>query len=252
MKLGCGIFLDLLKRDPSFYLTHFDHLEIQDFALPDNLDFYADGIVRQYQGLLKDFQGTLSLHGPFKELFPSSMDRQVQQLAHRRFAQALQLGQEIGCRIMVVHSCYSPLLKYPEYADNWLENASRFWEGFLPLCLREKFMVVLENVWDPGPETICRLLESFDDPHFRACLDTGHAHFSSGLTLETWIRLLGDRLAHLHIHDNCGKDDEHLPPGRGKIDFSGLRLLQDNPEIALVSEAYGFIEEAKAFLDFMK
>ena len=59
-------------------------------------------------------------------------------------------------------------------------------------------------------------------------------------------------LAHLHIHDNCGIDDEHLPPGRGEIDFSGLRLLQGNPEIALVSEAYGFTAEAKAFLDFFK
>jgi sugar phosphate isomerase/epimerase len=251
MKLGCGIFLDLLKREPSFYLTNFDHLEIQDFALPANLDYYAGEIVRQYRALLKDFRGTLSLHGPFKELFPSSMDRQVQQLAHRRFAQALQSGKELGCRVMVVHSCYNPLFKYPEYADNWLENATRFWEGFLPLCQREKIKIALENVWDPNPEVISRLLETFDDPIFRACLDTGHAHLSSRLTLEAWIRLLGAHLAHLHIHDNCGTDDEHFPPGRGEIDFSGLRLLQANPEIALVSEAYGFMAEAKAFLNFM-
>ncbi|NLJ57102.1 MAG: sugar phosphate isomerase/epimerase, partial [Firmicutes bacterium] len=168
MKLGCGIFLDLLKKEPSFYLTRFDHLEIQDFALPANLDYYAGEIVRQYRVLLKDFRGTLSLHGPFKELFPSSMDHQVQQLAHRRFARALQLGKELGCRVMVVHSCYNPLFKYPEYAANWLENTTRFWEGFLPLCQREKIIVVLENIWDPNPELINRLLGVFDSSNFRA------------------------------------------------------------------------------------
>jgi len=252
MKLGCGIFLDLLKKEPSFYLTRFDHLEIQDFALPANLDYYAGEIVRQYRVLLKDFRGTLSLHGPFKELFPSSMDHQVQQLAHRRFARALQLGKELGCRVMVVHSCYNPLFKYPEYAANWLENTTRFWEGFLPLCQREKIIVVLENIWDPNPELINRLLGVFDSSNFRACLDTGHAHLSSRLTLETWIRQLGKNLAHLHLHDNFGKDDEHLPPGRGSIDFSGLHLLRGDHEIALVSEAYGFTAEAKAFLDFFK
>ena len=251
MKLGCGIFLELLKREPSFYLHSFDHLEIQDFILPDNLDYHAHTIIEQYQALLQNFRGTLSLHGPFKELFPSSMDRQVQQLAHRRFAQALQLGKELGCNLVVVHSCYNPLLNYPGYADHWLENSIRFWEGFLPLCQREKITLALENIWDPHPEVINRLLGTFDNAIFRACLDTGHAHLTSKLTLERWIRLLGRHLAHMHIHDNCGKDDAHLPPGCGRIDFSGLHLLQDNPEIVLVSEAYGFVAEAKAFLNFM-
>lgn len=250
MKPGCGIFLDLFKREPSFFLTNFDHLEIQDFVLPDNLDYFAEDIIKQYQKLLKDFQGTLSLHGPFKELFPSSMDYHVQKLAYRRFARALYFGKELGCRMMVVHSCFNPLFKYEDYAENWLENTTRFWDGFLPLCQREKIKIVLENVWDPSPELIKRLLETFNDPIFRACLDTGHAHISSRLTLELWIRLLGEHLAHLHVHDNCGVDDEHLPPGRGMIDFSGLRLLQNNHEIALVNEAYGFIAEAKTFLDF--
>ena len=109
MKLGCGIFLHLFKKEPSFYLNSFDHLEIQDFVLPDNLDYHARAIVAQYQFLLRGFWGTLSLRGPFKELFPSSMDHQVQQLPHRRFAQALHLGKELGCRLMVVHSCYNPL-----------------------------------------------------------------------------------------------------------------------------------------------
>ncbi len=36
------------------------------------------------------------------------------------------------------------------------------------------------------------------------------------------VRLLGDAIVHMHVHDNHGQRDEHLPMGRGTIDFSVL------------------------------
>jgi len=251
MKRGIGVFLELLKKDPGFYFMNFEHLEIQDFALPDNLDFQARYIINEYLELLKDFRGSLSLHGPFKELFPGSMDRRVQALAHLRFSQALFCGKELGCELIVVHSCYNPLFRYPGYEEEWLGNTERFWEKFLPLCRRENIKIALENIWDPSPVPIKRLLHKFDLPYFKACLDTGHAHLSSRLPLEKWLFCLREELCHLHIHDNFGLEDEHLPPGRGCIDFSALKSLPRNSDLALVSEAYGFKKEARDFLNFI-
>jgi sugar phosphate isomerase/epimerase len=43
-----------------------------------------------------------------------------------------------------------------------------------------------------------------------------------------YIDAFGDRLAHVHVHDNHGKWDEHLCLGRGKIDFRKIvRLLKE-------------------------
>ncbi len=33
------------------------------------------------------------------------------------------------------------------------------------------------------------------------------------------IRQFGDRLHHLHVHDNKGQSDRHLPPGTGTINW---------------------------------
>jgi sugar phosphate isomerase/epimerase len=33
---------------------------------------------------------------------------------------------------------------------------------------------------------------------------------------------LGGRLIEVHLHDNNGEEDQHLPPGDGKFDFTGF------------------------------
>jgi sugar phosphate isomerase/epimerase len=59
------------------------------------------------------------------------------------------------------------------------------------------------------------------------CLDTGHAHL--GRFIKPFIDLAGDRLMHVHVHDNRGTRDDHLIPGEGHVDwcelFDGLRRV---------------------------
>lgn len=251
MKKGSGVFFDLFQVNPCFYLDHYEHLEIQDFILPENIDKNSKKIVKGYHKLLDSFKGTLSMHGPFKELMISSMDRQVQKLALKRLSQALQLGSEIGCSTMVVHSCFNPLMNYPTYPGEWVENAKWFWEDFLPVCERYNVLIALENIWDHTPKPILSVLKSFDSPLLRACLDTGHTHIFSRLPIKEWIEVMGDYLAHFHIHDNFGLADDHLPPGSGSIDFSWLESFKGNVDIPFVNEAFGSIKEERVFLEFM-
>jgi len=58
-------------------------------------------------------------------------------------------------------------------------------------------------------------------PDLRMTLDTGHAHIGApdGSRLKRFAERCGHRVAHLHISDNSGHADEHLPPGMGSIDF---------------------------------
>ncbi len=252
MKLGSGIFYDLFQVNPAYYLEHFDHLELQDFILPDNLDIHARKIIKGYERILRNYRGSLSLHAPFKELYLSSMDRQVQDLALRRLTQTLHYGNELGCSIMVVHSCFNPLMNYPGYLDDWVNNAVWFWEKFIPLCERQKIVIVLENVWDRTPLSLVRILKRLQSPYLKACLDTGHVNIMSALPIEEWIASLEEYLFHFHIHDNHGVEDEHLLPGRGNIDFSWLVRYRDDDSIALVSEAYGSIKVERAYLEFMQ
>lgn len=66
-----------------------------------------------------------------------------------------------------------------------------------------------------------------DVPDLGLTLDFGHAMLTHGAsTALEIIERLSDRITHLHLHDNHGgmsvKDDLHLIPGEGEVDFLGL------------------------------
>lgn len=56
-------------------------------------------------------------------------------------------------------------------------------------------------------------------------LDTGHAHISSDVHSETIAA--GNWLRSTHVHDNDGRQDSHLPPGLGSIDWEGWTRALD-------------------------
>lgn len=58
-------------------------------------------------------------------------------------------------------------------------------------------------------------------PQFKLVFDIGHAHMGDpgGQRLVGFFRHFGARLEHVHISDNHGHLDDHLPVGHGGIDF---------------------------------
>jgi sugar phosphate isomerase/epimerase len=58
--------------------------------------------------------------------------------------------------------------------------------------------------------------------NLRICLDTGHAAIFKGKDVASAVRMIGDKLKAVHIHDNMGKEDEHLIPGDGIIDWNAF------------------------------
>jgi sugar phosphate isomerase/epimerase len=64
------------------------------------------------------------------------------------------------------------------------------------------------------PEELLALLDGTD---LSICFDIGHANTVG--KIDECIELFGDRIANVHIHDNLGKNDDHLTIGDGTIDF---------------------------------
>jgi len=69
------------------------------------------------------------------------------------------------------------------------------------------------------PESFAEIFKMY--PNLKLTLDTGHANIDNqdGRRNLNFIQQLGDRIGHLHISDNLGKRDDHLPIGEGNIDF---------------------------------
>ncbi|MFO7696591.1 MAG: sugar phosphate isomerase/epimerase [Anaerolineae bacterium] len=68
---------------------------------------------------------------------------------------------------------------------------------------------------------ILTLVERLNVSHVGVCVDSGHANLGD-LGAPRAVRMAGPRLRTLHLHDNYGQVDDHLPPGRGTIDWADL------------------------------
>lgn len=166
----------------------------------------------------------VTVHAPFMDLNPGALEPLVLAATRRRFEQSLDAADSLGARLVVFHPGYDPW-KYGGQDHLWLEQNQLFWPPLLERAARAGCTMALENIFEVRPGTLADLLDSIDSPLLGHCFDVGHWHLFSEVSLADWLAALGPRLSHLHLHDNFGKRDEHLPVGEGGIDFSTLFSL---------------------------
>ena len=130
VKLGTGAYKERFLQDWDFCLEHFDVLELQDFIMPDNLE--NPGIINDYHSMLAGFDGEVTLHGPYLNLIPTSIDKKVKEVAELRYLQAVDAAEKLGAGQLVIHSFYDTTTGYSKYDELWLEENLFFWDAFLP------------------------------------------------------------------------------------------------------------------------
>ena len=67
-----------------------------------------------------------------------------------------------------------------------------------------------------------------DNKSLSVCLDIGHINCYSELSIGDWIRLLGARIGHIHLHNNDGNKDTHSGLNNGNINIDEVLDLIDN------------------------
>lgn len=176
----------------------------------------------------------LWLHAPFAELIPCAIDPNVRANAMVRFRQTAALAARLGVRRIVVHGGFIPYVYFPEW---YVEQSVNFWKEFLSDA-PDDLLLAVENVMEPGPEMLVEIACGVDDPRLGLCLDVGHANTVVSKTPPAdWLAPMLPDLQHVHLHDNHGELDEHLPLGTGTIDFAPiLTVLAAHPDITITLE----------------
>ena len=80
--------------------------------------------------------------------------------------------------------------------------------------------MALENV--RNNQTLVQLLDTLPSPMLGLCYDSGHDFVWSGKPYDL-LKRYGDRLFAVHLHDNRGREDEHLPIGEGDVNWETVR-----------------------------
>jgi sugar phosphate isomerase/epimerase len=176
----------------------------------------------------------ITLHAPFMDLSPGSPDPQVRATTRRRFEQTLEFVPILKPKTFVCHAGYDEK-RYGYVRDFWVENSIEMWSWLGRLVRDEGSLLMLENVFEQGPEDMRVLFDNLENEEVGFCLDTGHQAAFGHAPLETWVTSLESHIAQLHINDNKGKQDEHLAIGKGNIDFRGffeqIKAIKREPPI---------------------
>jgi sugar phosphate isomerase/epimerase len=164
---------------------------------------------------------TVTLHGPFIDLNAGSSDPAIRGITRRRMEQLVELVPLFKPLTVICHAGYDTR-RYGYFKENWSNHSTAFWSWMADQLAVHGARLMLENVYEDGPDDILFLFEKLKSRRVGFCLDTGHALAFGQSDIDAWLDLLGPYMGQLHLHDNNGKADEHLAIGSGIVDFNNL------------------------------
>jgi sugar phosphate isomerase/epimerase len=184
--------------------------DILDFLIPEELSSISDALAGN--GLC------CTIHGPFMDLNPGSMEPLLRKASLHRFHQALDAAAILKPRVMVLNPGYDKW-RYGSAQDVWLSNSIRSWREVVVHAEEIGCVIAVENIFEEEPSTLRTLLEEINSPLLRHCFDVGHWNLFAKVGMEEWFAELGSFIAETHIHDNHGSNDDHAAIGDGNINF---------------------------------
>jgi len=187
-------------------------IEIQALFFPPIVDD-PHRLLDGHQSALEHFHGVRAMHGPFADLCPGSPDPLLRDVAMYRIRQAIPILDILKIDHLILHHGYVP---NTSPLDDWIVHSTAFWRKVLEL-VPSGTAIHIENYQENSPEFMLRIIEAVDDPRLGICLDIGHAHAFSRTSVVDWVRICGASITYIHLHDNDGSGDQHLPLGQGNI-----------------------------------
>ena len=145
---------------------------------------------------------------------------------------ALMVCGYLNCPYLIVHPFFPGYNDTLTSEEEWNINIESY-SRLIPASKKYGVKVCLENMFTSSrrkiyaaicdnPDEVNRYIDTLNEiageKCFAFCLDTGHA-LLVGSEIRTLINKLGNRIETLHIHDNDGRDDQHLSPYMGILDW---------------------------------
>ena len=210
--------------------------DVELFATPTHFDYRNAARVRECGGWFDDLGLAVgSVHGPICDGFDggewgrawsnASGDRHHRQRAVDETLAAIDAAHTLGCSTIVLHLGLPRSQPVPP-GDNDAGVLRQSLHALLEPAAAAGIRLALEVIPNDlsTPNALADLLDGEDAIDAGICLDLGHAHLMGGIAEAA--ETLAGAIVTTHVHDNNGRDDEHLVPFSGTIDWpSALTVL---------------------------
>lgn len=222
---GCFYRTPILEALPRVRDGGFTLIEVCSF--PAHLDYHDEGQVAAAAAAIREYGFEAnSMHAPFADHIDiSSRDQGQRENSVRELCTAVDAASTLGCRYLVLHP--GPEVEGRPTAEEWywrMQNAAESLNLVATRCRERGIVLLLENMLPHllfgHASDMLWLLGAIRETNVGTCLDTGHASLSGDMP--TVVQKLSGHLQMLHVNDNLGHRDDHLPPGEGLIDWMAL------------------------------
>jgi sugar phosphate isomerase/epimerase len=221
---------------------------------------YEEGAVETVDRLQERYDLSLLIHGcfpPLRNWFilnPASQEEGTLQETRRLILNMIHLARRWEVPLISLHPGFTAYPTRPTGKDPgravvpYLTALRTAWESFRLFLdySRGDVEIIAENLpAEPtammrSPEEIIEFVEGLG---IGLLLDVGHLHVSArrmGFDFAAGVQAVAPYVRELHLHDNDGQADQHLPLGKGIIDFSVLREVEASYPVL---EAYSDLTE---------
>lgn len=220
----------------------------------------------------------------FSAILPGlvSLDNKVREKNIELFERSVEIASYLGCETVMTDSYSPPLhfigespyakgMKYDqEYKVKVTAefNWQRVWDALvdsISRCNQIAKKAGLKTTVEPrlgeivsNSDGLLRLLEHVNDTNLGVVLDVAHMHPTKEI-LALSVEKLGKHIFSIHIADNDGMSNKHLPVGQGTVDWDGIfmalkkhnfdgQAVIDIENVPNADQAYA---DAKKFLEEM-
>ena len=235
-----------------------------EFELEKTLDFienlgieYAE-LVHQYPAefidseILESYSLKYSIHAPFMDVNIASPQDQSRLNSIAQIKSSIDLANEINAEAVVVHPGLISFLANKYFKKEVYEFANESIKEIGDYAKDLGVMATIENM--PNFESmiyqnIVDLNQLLVENEMHMTLDIGHANHVGYAPDE----MIFDSIKHVHVHDNLGDDDSHLPLGEGSIDLKYIidTLESKNYDGIYILEVNDYDSIKKSF-EYMK
>ncbi len=227
----------LLKEKYLSYVIH-HRVNVEIALRGDDLDRFNFKDFLKVSETLKEEGLLTTVHLPFMDLSPAAFDSMIKKASLKRLYHSMEISALFSPQNLVLHSGFRPVY-YREVKEIWQKNFLEVLSELISFAEDLNLTLSLENVFEEAPDFIKPFFESYKGKLFW-CFDPAHARVFSKEHEKVWLKELYFYLKEIHVHDNSGKEDEHLAVGKGNIDFDFIFTFLKEKELRplLVSEAH--------------
>jgi len=238
----------------------FDAIEV--FALRSHFDYRDRRSAVALAEWLDDTRLRLhSMHSPIAAKYSNgkwdngysiaSADEEKRKAAVEEAIATLDVASTVPYNVLVQH-CGVPI-PYAAAGDNSRTSLVKSLEELSPVAQRHGVRIAIEVIPNElsTAAALVELLESeIDASALGICMDVGHARMMGDVV--DAIETCSGHVITTHLHDNRGRTDDHLVPGKGVIDWDGTLLAFQKVgydgvwmfELAVAAERKPILEQA--------